>query len=93
MNVQDNDEFVPIPDRAIIHLFVKITNETGLCKVLSSPILLYGATRISYSRGNKAIYSILGRVRNHHNMIRINSTLVKSISDDYNKIGNEYCLI
>jgi hypothetical protein len=42
MNLEDGDEFVPIQDRAFVHLFVKITNGNGLCNVLISPIVLYG---------------------------------------------------
>jgi hypothetical protein len=51
MNIED-DEFVPLYDRAEIHLFVLIANETWLCNVLSTPIVMRGATRITYRHGN-----------------------------------------
>ena len=89
-NLEDDDEFVPLQDRAFIHLFIKITNEAGLCNILSTPIVMYGATRISYLRGNKGIYSILNRVRGYHKIPKIDSVTVKSVSDDFNKTGHAY---
>ena len=89
MNIED-DEFVPMHDKAELHLFVRITNETGLYKVLNTPIVMRGATRITYRHGNKGIYSILARVRNHHGLTKINQTSAGEVSDNYNKIGYEY---
>lgn len=92
MNIGD-DEFVPIHDRAFIHLFIKITNEAGLCNVLSTPIVMYGATRISYFRGNRPIYSILDRVRRYHRLSKIDSASVREVSDNVNSTGNAYAAL
>jgi hypothetical protein len=93
MNILHDDEFVPIHDRAIIDLFIRITNKTGLCNVLSTPITLYGATMISCLRGNRPIYSILARVRLYHKLPKIDSTSVKEISDNYKKTGHAYAAL
>lgn len=90
MNIESEDQFIPIHDRAFIHLFVKVTNEAGLCNVLKNPIVMYGATRISYSRGNRGIYAILSRVRGHHKISKIDKTSIASISDNYNRLGNAF---
>jgi hypothetical protein len=90
MNIESADQFIPIHDRAFIHLFVKITNEGGLCNVLRTPIVMYGATRISYRHGNKGIYAILDRVRDHHKISKIDKTSVQNISDNYSKTGHAY---
>ena len=89
MNMEDN-EFVPLHDKAEIHLFVGITNETGLYKALNTPIIMRGATAITYRHGNKGIYSILARVRNHHGLKKIDRASVGEASDNYNKKGYEY---
>jgi hypothetical protein len=89
MNLRDN-EFLPLHDRAEINLFVRITNEAGLCKILNTPITMRGATAITYRHGNKGIYSILSRVRNHHGLKNIDRTSAGEISDNYNKKGYEY---
>ena len=73
-----------------LHLFVRITNETGLYKVLNTPITMRGATTITYRHGNKGIYSILARVRNHHGLTKIDRTSAGEVSDNYNKKGYEY---
>jgi hypothetical protein len=92
MSIDDN-EFMPLHDKAEIHLFVRITNETGLSKALNTPIIMQGATRITYRHGNKGIYSILARVRNHHGLNKINQTFVREVSDNYNKKGYDYAAL
>jgi hypothetical protein len=93
MNIEDDDEFVPIHDRAFIHLFIKITNEAGLCSVLGTPIVMYGTTRISYFHGNRPIYSVLHRIRLYHKLTKIDNASVKEISDNYNKRWHAYAAL
>jgi hypothetical protein len=42
MNLIRDDPFAPLGDKAGIHLFVNISNDNGLIKVLDKPIVLYG---------------------------------------------------
>jgi hypothetical protein len=51
---------------------------------------MFGTTRISYRHGNKGIYAILDRVRDHHKISKIDKTSVRSISDNFNKTGKAY---
>jgi hypothetical protein len=87
MNIS-GDEFAPIQDRGEINLFIKITNESGSYKLIKTPIVMYGATRITYRHGNKAIYSIIERVRRHHGLAKITRTSAKSAR--YNPGESDY---
>jgi hypothetical protein len=85
INLEGDDEFIPIQDRAFVHLFVKITRRDGSCQVLNTPIMLYGQTRLSYFRGNNVLYSILGRVRRFYSVPKLDTESTKEIlnADDF----------
>jgi hypothetical protein len=88
-----HDEFVHPHDNAEISLFIKITNDAGVNKVIRSPIIMYGATRLTYRHGNKALYSILERIRIHHRLDKINRSTVADISRNYHEKSSAFAAL
>jgi hypothetical protein len=86
MNISD-DEFIPIHDRGEVQLFLKITNEAGLYEVIETPVVMHGATRLTYRYGNKAIYSIIERVRRRHGLAKITQASAKNVPDNHEEYG------
>jgi hypothetical protein len=81
------NQFVHVHDNAEIHLFVEIINKDGLCQIIDTPIVMYGATRLTYRLNNEKIYSILERVRRHHGLSRINYLSTKNVSKNFTMGG------
>jgi hypothetical protein len=51
MNAVNDDNFAPLHDRVKAFLYIKISNDRGLLKVVDKPIVLYGATKFTYRYG------------------------------------------
>ena len=84
------NQFIHVHDSAEIHLFVEIISKDGLCKIVDAPIVMYGATKLTYRFNNKKIYSIIERIRRYHGLSNINYFSTKTISDNYTKGGPAY---
>jgi hypothetical protein len=85
-----DNQFIHTHDSAEIHVFVKIINKDGLSTTIAAPIIMYGATKLTYRFNHKKIYSILDRVRKHHGLSKIDHLSTKNISDNYTKSGPAY---
>jgi hypothetical protein len=91
MNI-GRDVFKHVHDRDSIHVFVKITNSAGLNQVITTPIVMYGATKLT-RYGNQKIYAILERVRKYHDLPKITHASVKEISNNYDRYEVEYAAL
>jgi len=85
-----HDQFVHPHDNAELQLFIKITNNAGLNKVIRTPIIMYGQTKLTYRQGNKALYSILERIRVYHKLTTITRSSVADKSSNYRENGSAY---
>ena len=79
------NQFIHAHDSAEIHLFVEIINKDGLSRIVDAPIVMYGSTKLTYRFNHKKIYSILERVRKHHELSKIDHQSVKNVSDNFTK--------
>lgn len=85
-----DDEFEHMHDRAEIRVFIKITTQSGLIQRLKIPILMTGATKFTYRRGNKLLYSIIERIRRNHRIERISRETVSKISGNVERKGHSF---
>jgi hypothetical protein len=81
------NQFIHTHDSAEIHLFVEIISKDGTSKKIDVPIVMHGATKLTYRLNHKKIYSILDRVQKHHGLSKMDHLSVKRISDNYTKGG------
>jgi hypothetical protein len=58
-----NYEFAFLADRAEVLLFLMIYYANGRKELIKSPIILQGATKLTYKYGNKPLYAIIERVK------------------------------
>ena len=72
----DEDEFLPVPDSAVINIFVKIAFTDGSIEELVNPIVMTHSAKITNRFGRRPFYSIMRRVRLHYSLETLSRKLV-----------------
>ena len=93
IKVIDGDNFAWLRDRAEVLLFVRLSRANGIQEVLSNPIILHGATKLTYRQGNKPLYAIIERVRRAFGLEKITRAAVQKFNNKYDINANAFAAL